>query len=492
MKHYMSALKRDDMNPERPASAVLYKNIGNIYNVFEDYDMGVYFYRKGLEEARSHGDSETVYKLLQNLTAVSLRMGDVAAARGYHDELAREKQPEADMSRYMDGFIYALLLNGEGRHAESIERFKTLAAFAGERKLAPRYACDAYDEIARIQKGTGHPDEAIRYLKLCVEHAEKAGILHLYVNAMESLEALYKEAGKMSEAGKVKDLYLHVKDTVYDRMQLDMARKQQFLYEMEKTERVVCDLKEKERENTLVIDRQRIVMAISVGALLVALLLVYYFHWQKRRMYKCYRALYDLNRELADTHRDSKAQQAKLREICERQSAEIDLLTRRIGDGGDVGADAISHRTGTELLPGEGRDAEGNDKYRNSNLQEDQRDRLAKEISRIMEDEMKFTSQDFSLGYLADMLDSNAKYVSQVINDVYKKNFTTYVNEYRIRLACERLSDFDRFGSYSIRGIGESVGFRSYTSFITAFKKITGISPSVYQRLSAEDAAKGC
>lgn len=128
-------------------------------------------------------------------------------------------------------------------------------------------------------------------------------------------------------------------------------------------------------------------------------------------------------------------------------------------------------------------------KYKNSNLQDNEKDRLAKSIAEIMEEGIKFTSPEFTLGSLAEMLGSNAKYVSQVINDVYNKNFNTFVNEYRIRIACERLSDFKRYGNYSIRGIGESVGFKSYSSFTTVFKKITGISPSLYQRFSAEEPA---
>lgn len=64
------------------------------------------------------------------------------------------------------------------------------------------------------------------------------------------------------------------------------------------------------------------------------------------------------------------------------------------------------------------------------------------------------------------------------------------VNEYRINLACERLADREGFGQYSMNGIGESVGFRSSATFTTVFKKITGITPSVYQKLTRENRNK--
>lgn len=64
------------------------------------------------------------------------------------------------------------------------------------------------------------------------------------------------------------------------------------------------------------------------------------------------------------------------------------------------------------------------------------------------------------------------------------------MNEYRINLACERLADREGFGQYSMNGIGESVGFRSSATFTTVFKKITGITPSVYQKLTHENRNK--
>lgn len=87
-------------------------------------------------------------------------------------------------------------------------------------------------------------------------------------------------------------------------------------------------------------------------------------------------------------------------------------------------------------------------------------------------------------------MNSNSKYVSQVINYVFKKNFSTFVNEYRVNLACERLADTAGYGRYSINGIGESVGFKSSATFSTVFKKMTGMTPSVYQKLTREKQAK--
>lgn len=101
----------------------------------------------------------------------------------------------------------------------------------------------------------------------------------------------------------------------------------------------------------------------------------------------------------------------------------------------------------------------------------------------------EFTSPDFSLDRMAELVGSNSSYISQVINDTFKKNFSNYINEYRIRLACLRLSDTANWGNYTLKGIGESVGFRSYTTFVTVFRKITGLTPRLYQEKASKESS---
>lgn len=100
---------------------------------------------------------------------------------------------------------------------------------------------------------------------------------------------------------------------------------------------------------------------------------------------------------------------------------------------------------------------------------------------------MEFCSYDFSLDKLAELVGSNSKYVSPVINDTFNKNFSIFVNEYRINLACMRLADFAAYGNYTIRAIAESVGSTSYSTFNSVFRKFTGITPSIYQKMARRE-----
>jgi len=74
--------------------------------------------------------------------------------------------------------------------------------------------------------------------------------------------------------------------------------------------------------------------------------------------------------------------------------------------------------------------------------------------------------------------------LSGIINNYYKCNFNHFVNKYRIKKACEYLSDRKR-DIYTIESIGESVGFKSKSVFNQVFKEETGVNPSTFRKTTA-------
>lgn len=104
-----------------------------------------------------------------------------------------------------------------------------------------------------------------------------------------------------------------------------------------------------------------------------------------------------------------------------------------------------------------------------------------------MENPDEFCNCDFSLERLAFLVESNSRYVSQVINETYNKNFRTFINDYRIKEAQLRLMNITEYGNYTIQAIAESVGYKSHTNFIVIFKRITGMTPSIFQKIAKEE-----
>ena len=139
-----------------------------------------------------------------------------------------------------------------------------------------------------------------------------------------------------------------------------------------------------------------------------------------------------------------------------------------------------------DLKKEEAEEAEETKLYSANKLTNEQKENLLRDITRIMEETEEFCDSEFSLERLASLIGSNSRYVSQIINETYNKNFRTFVNEYRIKEARIRLMNTAEYGNYTIKAIAESVGYKSHTNFIDIFKKITGITPSIYQKIAKE------
>ena len=123
-------------------------------------------------------------------------------------------------------------------------------------------------------------------------------------------------------------------------------------------------------------------------------------------------------------------------------------------------------------------------KYAGSNLMDDDKKQLLQRIDHVMDTSEEIYSPDFSVERLAQLIDSKYKYVSQVINEYYDQNFNNFINQYRIKEACKRIDNHGQYANMTIEAIANSVGFRSRSSFFTAFKRITGLTPSEYVRQS--------
>ena len=73
-----------------------------------------------------------------------------------------------------------------------------------------------------------------------------------------------------------------------------------------------------------------------------------------------------------------------------------------------------------------------------------------------------------------------------MIHDFYNCNFNVFLNEYRIKEACRRLAEDSVFKRLTVQGMANSVGFKSRSAFIAAFKRFAGLTPSEYIKISAQ------
>ncbi|MET3730742.1 helix-turn-helix domain-containing protein [Moheibacter stercoris] len=106
---------------------------------------------------------------------------------------------------------------------------------------------------------------------------------------------------------------------------------------------------------------------------------------------------------------------------------------------------------------------------------------------RKFEASQKYTNKDMSLSVLAGQLNTNTKYLSEIINRQKNKNFSSYINELRIKYITEKLRNDPNYLNYKVSYLAEECGFSSHSTFTTVFKSVVGVSPAIFIELIKED-----
>ena len=106
-------------------------------------------------------------------------------------------------------------------------------------------------------------------------------------------------------------------------------------------------------------------------------------------------------------------------------------------------------------------------------------DSLYADILNYFSEKKPYCNPDFTIEQLAKDIDSNVKYVSNVIKIKENVNFNAFLNKYRINHVKEMI-EMNYQNKYTLGYIYFKSGFRNQSTFNKAFKNIEGITPSKY------------
>ncbi|MFC0874957.1 helix-turn-helix domain-containing protein [Saccharicrinis sp. FJH2] len=114
-------------------------------------------------------------------------------------------------------------------------------------------------------------------------------------------------------------------------------------------------------------------------------------------------------------------------------------------------------------------------------LNDDQIKKYSKLLTTVIEKDKAYIENDISLAELSSKINIQPYQLSELISRVYGESFFDFINRHRIEEIKSRLDD-PKSDSYSLLGIAMDCGFNSKSSFNTAFKKFTGLTPSEYRK----------
>lgn len=470
---YFSGLRINNDCNAKHETGRFYNNIANVYCVFGDHVKGLEYYKKGYESCHKYGDKANEYKILTNMTGVNTAIGNTSAARKYYKMSEKVKNPADKENCYMGIFNFGLILMAEKNHVKAVETFNELLAYTLKNKMQPRYLCSSYIQLYKNYIELGDRDSTLKYLRLCESTAVKHGILHVCLDVLVKYADYYDSVGNYKAASSYRARYQREKDSIYDTNEFEAVKNEQLLYEVNKYDEYIASLNAREKERLQTISRQRLTIAgVTVVTAVIGVLLLLVYR-QKGKIDKSYNDLFVINRDFVKQQEFTRQRMLELSNRLKSSEAELAALraSQEHSDGAGEAPDTAVATTAD--------DADG--KNKTLAISEDMRRKLLDAIIDVMENSTEFCSSDFSLARLATLVGSNSKYVSLVINDTFHKTFKNYVNDYRIRLACLRMADTGTYGSYTLNAIAESVGFKSYTTFVELFRKVVGITPSMYK-----------
>ncbi len=121
-------------------------------------------------------------------------------------------------------------------------------------------------------------------------------------------------------------------------------------------------------------------------------------------------------------------------------------------------------------------------KYLGSNLTPDQIVEYKKQMVTLLETEKSFLNPQVSLADLSEALSVSTKQLSQVINQSFNKSFFDFINSYRIQEVQQILKE-SKDDKLTVLEAMYQAGFNSKSSFNTAFKKETGLTPTEFRKM---------
>jgi len=106
-------------------------------------------------------------------------------------------------------------------------------------------------------------------------------------------------------------------------------------------------------------------------------------------------------------------------------------------------------------------------------------------LEQIMTSEKVFQQKRLTLKALAAAMHISAHELSSLLNSHYQQRFSDFINTFRIEYVKDQLKSVVPLQQLTIEALGDEAGFSSKSTFFSAFKKHTNMSPLEFARETA-------
>ncbi|PCJ24691.1 MAG: hypothetical protein COA97_09295 [Flavobacteriales bacterium] len=458
-----------------------YNLIGNCYLYLGEYDEAMNYCFKGLKLSEKTGSKENIAKSLNNVGNVHIYLGNSKEALNNYFlkslEILKQIGNKLDISKSLNNI--GITYGNMEKYSKALEFFEEALVIReefgtqieisgvvnnigfiymeiGNDELAIKNFRKAFNLSSKVDDKLGMAlgflnmaqffynkkeyNSALPHAKECLRFAEEIEAKGMEGEAYKILSNIYSELNQHKEALVYYKLFCEVNDSLFNEKSNNHIADIKIIYETKKKEAEIEVLNSENKLKGLKLVETKKWNTVLIVGILVVLLFSVIFFFQKVSLKRASKILVQKNLEI--------------------------IASEKGNFSGSFSAKATIIKS-SEI------------KYTGSAMNSDQEEELFNLIIDAFDNKKVYLQQDLSVTSLADKLKTNKTYVSQVINERFNQNFSTFINDYRIKEARRLLSEKENW-NLTIEAIANNVGFKSKSAFNTAFKKFTGITPSYF------------
>ena len=318
----------------------------------------------------------------------------------------------------------------------------------------PRYEFTTHQNLFFVYCYINNNAAALHELDIMETIAQEHGIKEGLLEVMLYKRNYYASLGNAAMADKYDLQYHKAKDQFMAEAKVAKIEEEKVLFRLNEANHEIQELSYMQR-----IQQTELIAVAVVAVLLLALLMLAWL--SHRRTKQKNQSLYQRNQQLL-AHVD------RLRLLRqEQEEREQERLAQE--------AQATSVTTA---------------KYGRGKMGQDDIAQVMEKVERVMDTSPEIFSTEFTLDQLVELTGESRPRLSQALNEVPDRSFYSILNEYRVREACRRMNDKERYSGLTIEAVGQSVGFKSRSNFVSTFKRIVGLTPSAYLKQVGSSTAQ--
>ena len=448
-----------------------------------NFPVSLIHFDQALAHAKAGGDSRMTLAVESNLTEVYRLMNDTLGFR--HSQEIYEKACENDypevkassafacasylaehsndsvkLAPYLKDLVQSSILRGWDKIFKA-----TFYANQGDFKKADR-VMEEMDSVkwqstypillmAKIKSALGEYEESNKLIEAAQETYEVIKQDNRWVELVRLRSINDAAAGEYKEAFNGMERFASLQDSLSKTAAANNAQAWRLKHQVSQKEEKLKSAEERAEKLRV------IVIAVILIILIVVIGFCIFYNYRKRH----YMRIISQIRDSIILESELRKQQDSLKQQLSRLAPEGAAETIKEEQGDQANQDNIGEKT-------------------SGNISKERADEIFSRITKEMEDNRVWTDLNITRESFADRIKVNRTYFSQVIKIKTGLSYTQFMNARRIREAAKILSSSPE--DVRLSDLAREVGFLSESSFYTSFRKIMGMKPSDFIKLSKE------